>query len=147
MYENHQDSTEDEITAAEIRVPAIIIKIEQEWHAALTADQLYERTRRYWRCNPEKRTIPPRYAIAVARGLIREVYEIDSWQVYPDMSLEVIDHTRRRRERSKADRAGASRMGFIGRVATDETLRRALLLRSIHHIPFGSGNPIAYVNC
>lgn len=143
MYENYEGNL---ITAEDIDVPAILIKIEQEWHTGLTADQLYERTRRYWRCNPERRTIKPRYAIAVARGLTREVYEIDRWEVYPDMSLEEIDPTRLRRERSAADRAGALRRGFIGKVVTDERLRCAVPSKSVRHL-FNKQNPIMYINC
>ncbi len=52
---------------AAIRVPAILIKIEREWLPSLTADKLYERTRRYWVCNPERRRPPPTHALAVAR--------------------------------------------------------------------------------
>lgn len=136
-----------EAAPAQIIVPAIVIKIERQWHTALTADQLYERTRRYWRCNPENRATPPKYALAVARGIIREVYEIHGWEDYPDMSRVVLDPTRRKRARGKAYQPGGSRKGFIGRVTTDETLRTSLLGKSIRDIPFGSGNPIAYVNC
>jgi uncharacterized protein len=40
---------------ANIADPVILIKIEREWSDALTPAQLYERTRRYWDANPEKK--------------------------------------------------------------------------------------------
>jgi uncharacterized protein len=132
---------------AEIKVPAILIKIEREWRHELTPEQLYERTRRYWKCNPERKKKPPQYAFSVARGLIREVFDINAWETYLDMSLEVIDPSRLQQSRSEADRKGQSRRGFIGCPTKDGALRAALLGRSVRHIPFGSGNPIAYVNC
>lgn len=62
--------------------PAILIKIEKEWSNQLTPDALYERTRRYWVCSPHNRNPQPQYALAVARGLVREVYRIDHWIDY-----------------------------------------------------------------
>ena len=132
---------------AQITVPAILIKIEREWHPALTADQLYERTRRYWRCRPEKLPTPPRYALSVARGLIREVFDIHSWEDYPDMSQVVIDPTRHQQRRSEADQKGQARKGFIGAVTSDERLRAALIGKSVRHFPFGKGAPFAYASC
>jgi uncharacterized protein len=131
----------------QISIPAILIKISREWHDGLTEDQLYERTRRYWRVSPERKRIPPQFALSVAEGEIKEVYQIDWWEDYPDMSKVVIDPTRRQQTRSKRDQEGQPRKGFVGRVTIDDKLRRALLGESIRHLPFGRGNPIAYLNC
>ena len=126
--------------AANITLPAILIKIEQQWHRALTPEQLYERTRRYWVCNPEARRPPPKVALSVARGIIREVYEIESWEVYSDMANEAIDRTR------VEGKAGKStvRRGFVGHVTADAALRGSLVGTSVRHVPFGSASPIAY---
>jgi hypothetical protein len=132
---------------AEITVPAILIKIERQWQPALTPAQLYERTRRYWVCRPERQTTPPKYALSVAKGLIREVYEIDDWEDYPNMSEVEFDPDRLPQVRSEATRGGQARRGFVGHVTTDETLRAALRNKSVRHVRFGVGNPIAYVNC
>ena len=126
---------------AQIPVPAILIKIEQQWHQGLSAEELYERTRRYWVCNPESRPIPPQIAISVARGIVREVFDIEKWEVYPDMAAEVIDPTRLpARKKGKA----MVRRGFLGRVTADADLRASLLGTSVREIPFGSGSPFAY---
>jgi hypothetical protein len=132
---------------AQIAVPAILIKIQRQWHDQLTPDQLYERTRRYWNCNPERNPIPPRYALSIAHGLIREVYEIERWEDYKmdEVSLDPTRLTQSSPERAKG--TSALRKGFVGRVTGDEALREALIGKSVRHVPFGSGNPIAYVNC
>lgn len=126
---------------AEIRVHAILIKIEQQWHPGLLPDELYERTRRYWRCNPAQRQPPPQVALSVARGIIREVFDIESWEVYPDMDAVEVDPTRLP---VKAEGKSKVRRGFVGRVTHDLSLRTSLVGTSVRHIPFGSGNPIAY---
>lgn len=125
---------------AVITVPAILIKIEQQWHDGLTPEELYERTRRYWACNPEARRVPPRVAISVARGIVREVYDIERWEAYANMTTEAIDPTRLPGTAGKS----ARRRGFIGRVTEDSALRTSLLGKSVRHVPFGSGSPIAY---
>jgi hypothetical protein len=102
---------------AQIAVPAIIIKIEQEWRSDLTAEQLYERVRRYWYCNPTGRTPPPTHAIAVARGLIREIYLIDRWEEYRGWP-EDVDKTRLLLPEEPWT-PGQVRRGFIGQIACD----------------------------
>jgi hypothetical protein len=67
---------------AKIEVPAIMFHIAQEWTPGLSAEQLYERTRRYWNCDPGSQTVKPTHAIAFAGGLVRAVYKIDDWVTY-----------------------------------------------------------------
>lgn len=128
---------------AKIDVPAILIKIERQWLPTLTPEQLYERTRRYWTCQPEKKAVPPRIAICVARGLIREVYDIHGWEEYPDIQRADRDHTRIPQRTGKT----LSRRGFLGKVTRDSALRAALIAKSAREVAFGSGSPYAYVNC
>jgi len=138
---------QQQLGPANITVPAILIKIEKEWHEQLTPDQLYGRTRRYWCCNPRRKRIPPQYGLSVARGIIREVFEIDGWEDY-DMSLVTIDPTRLVQQRSEANQNGQVRKGFIGTVTRNRTLRHALIGKSLRHLSSrGKQNPITYVNC
>jgi hypothetical protein len=130
---------------ARIDVPAILIKIERQWRPGMTETQLYDATRRWWSCSPEKQPVPPRYAISIAQGLIREVYEIEGWEDRPpETTAEPVSSD------DGSDQAAGPRVrvrkGFIGRPAP-EHLRRSLTLRSIRHIQFGRGNPITYANC
>jgi hypothetical protein len=71
---------------------------------------------------------------------VREVYEIETWEVYENMPNEAIDPTRAPAKSGKS----TVRRGFIGRVTEDAELRTSLLGRSVRHVPFGSGSPIAY---
>lgn len=127
---------------ANISMPAILIKIEQEWSPKLSAEQLYERTRRYWYSNPEARVPSPTHAIAVARGLIREVYAIDRWEEYcnwpTDLDLSRIVPY----EQWTPNQV---RRGFVGHVANEYAHLKRTSVR--HLMRTGSQNPIAYVNC
>jgi hypothetical protein len=134
----------DSLENAEITVPAILIKIAREWHPNLTADQLYERTRRYWKCNPENRRIPPKFAFSIANGEIVQIYEIHSWERY-QMSKAVVDTTRLVKVRPP-QQYGQVRKGFLGAVTKNRDLVQQIG-KSIQHIPFGTGSPFAYVNC
>ena len=102
---------------AEITESAILINIRREWRLGLTPEQLYERTRRYWRVNSEARNPSPQYAYAVALGIVRGVYGIMSWEMYRDMSHETLDSTRLDR---RPGPVGQSRRGFLGRAADDK---------------------------
>lgn len=126
---------------ANIEEAVMLIKIEREWKKDLTADQLYERTRRYWVANPHGRRIEPRYAMAVAHGLIREVYFIERWEPY-DMSTVTFDPTRARRENYLP---GQIRIGFVGRVADAMSHYKNSSVRHLQNV--GNQNPIKYVNC
>ena len=127
---------------AEITEPVMLIKIEKEWRRDLTPKQLYERTRRYWLANPKSRKPPPRYAMSVARGIIREVYEIEDWEPYPDLSKVELDASRMHRKQAvKAQR----RVGFIGKPACDKAHYVGQSVRRYQRA--GNQNPIKYLNC
>jgi uncharacterized protein len=127
---------------AEIVEPSILIKIEREWKSDLSPEQLYERTRRYWVCSPDKRRRKPRYAIAVARGIIREVYEIDEWEDYPKGTIITPDSDRIENEPFTLDK---DRKGFFGRAASTMAHLKGT---SVFHLRRKSAqNPIKYVNC
>jgi hypothetical protein len=139
------DDLVDRYAAPDAVIPmsAILIKVEQEWRPDLTPEQLYERTRRYWSCVPEGRSPPPTHAIAVARGLIREVYRIERWESYNDWLVD--RDTTRLGDPHEPWPAGRPRRGFVGSAdAAYSHLKRC----SVRHlVQAGSQNPIAYVNC
>jgi hypothetical protein len=57
-----------ETTPATIKEPVVLINIRREWFRGVPPDQLYERTRQYWYCNPERHHAM--YAMAVRTGVI-----------------------------------------------------------------------------
>ncbi|WP_368419981.1 LEM-3-like GIY-YIG domain-containing protein [Rhodovarius sp.] len=123
--------------------PCIIIKIEKEWRSHLTANDLYERTRRYWVCSPHKRKPKPQYALSVARGLVREVYRIDYWLEYRGWP-EDRDYLRNS-DPNEVWAENHLRRGFVGSIAHEFV---ELKLKSVDHLTkIGSQNPITYLNC
>ncbi|MCL1628217.1 hypothetical protein M3N55_05695 [Roseibaca sp. V10] len=90
---NHQYAA----LAAELDRPIALIKINRKWvehHKNETnngkqpsLDQMYEMVRGHWVVNPKRHT-RVKYIAAVAFGLIREVYRIESWSE-PDKNKRV----------------------------------------------------------
>jgi zinc/manganese transport system permease protein len=128
--------------SANIIEPAILINIAQEYTPHLSPEQLYERTRRYWVCSPEKRRPKPRLGISVARGVIHEVYLIDNWEsylageeIYPDAD----------RMENQPFVPPKTRVGFFGAVSLAHAHYKGL---SVAHLQRpGAQNPIMYLNC
>lgn len=63
--------------STEINKPAILIKVNQLWQRNITPAKLYDITRGDWVLG-ERRT-KAKYAFAVYRGIIRQVYRIITW--------------------------------------------------------------------
>jgi uncharacterized protein len=125
---------------AEITEPVVLIKISREWHRGIGADALYERTRRFWVCNPMIHDA--KYAMSVCSGLIRQVYEIHEW--YPQTVTEdAIDPTRKGKGKLTLKRR--DRWAFNGEVAQD---MQEYVGKTVDHLQSqGNQNPIRWVNC
>lgn len=124
---------------ATIDVPAVLIRISQEYHADLTPEQLYERTRRYWKVDLAQ-AARARYAFAVSDGIIRAVYEIDRW-IPATEDPEPRDPTRLR-----PDTGGhLKRNAFVGRRA--DVMASTVGLTVDHIFQPGAQFPVRYVNC
>ena len=66
---------------ADIDVPAVLVNLRRQYERGLSEEHLYERTRGFWTFNPRRHPLV-RYGMAVAFGIIREVYAISSWSCY-----------------------------------------------------------------
>lgn len=120
-----------------VEVPALLIRINRLYRHSMTAEQLYEATRGVWKVGAA-RCKKARYALAVFDGVVREVYEIDSW--HPAATTPYAT-----RDAAQLDTKG--RREFIGHVA-DATVRDAYVGRSVaKQFQQGLQNPIMYVNC
>lgn len=105
-----------------ITEPSIIININRLYKRFMTQQQLYEATRSAWKVASFRRN-QTKFAIASFRGLVREVYEIESWNMNIDRN---------------------DRWEFIGKIA-DENIREKYLNQSLdNYIKKGSQNPIKY---
>ena len=111
-----------------IAEPGILIIVNRLYRRGMTAGDLYEITRGNWVLGDRRNKA--RYAFAVYRGLIREVYQIESW------------HRVEARDRNQKTRA---RWRFTGIVA--ESLKNYVGGNVQEYIKPGSQNPILYVNC
>jgi hypothetical protein len=102
-----------------ITEPTIIININRLYNRFMTTNQLYDATRSAWKVSARRRNSVV-YAVAAFRGLVREVYKIDSWNVKGD------------------------RWEFSGQVALPE-VRDKYINQSLDEYKIkGSQNPIKY---
>lgn len=113
--------------APEITVPAMLIKIPDLWTPAMSAQELYEATRHWWRVSERRRQAT--YVFSISHGVIREVYEVESWR--PWIAEE-------------ADKDGV-RWGFDGHVAPEMAHYRHTSVAHLYKA--GAANPIRYENC
>lgn len=119
--------------ARDIAEKAVLFRIPRLWSPVMSAAELYESTRGWWRVGPRREDTD--YAFAVSRGIIREVYEIHGW-----------------RERELGDRAweqdigkSRKRWGFCGVVAEELAHYRNTSVR--HLFKKGTSSPFKYLNC
>jgi hypothetical protein len=62
---------------ATVTEPALLIRINRLYHSDMTDEQLYEATRGIWRLG--KRREKAKFAFAIFRGEVLQVYQIDTW--------------------------------------------------------------------
>lgn len=119
-----------------VTVPALLIRINRLYRHNMTAHELYEATRGVWKLG--SRCTKARYAFAVFEGVVREVYEIESWHSAATTSYAT-------RDAGKLTRDG--RREFLGRVA-DAEVRDAYVGRSVaEEFRRGQRSPVVYKNC
>jgi hypothetical protein len=119
-----------------------IINIGQEWHRGLSGDpaKLYERTRRYWACVPDRHAA--KYAFAVSRGVIRQVYRIENWSRHDMRTIQYDDS----REKTPAHKLKTIwRWSFEGAPAPEMDHYIGKLVDPARER--GDANPIKWVNC
>jgi len=101
-----------------ITEPTIIININRLYKRFMSSQQLYDSTRSAWKLGPKRNHA--KYAVASYRGLVREVYKIDSWNTSGD------------------------RWEFTGQVA-ESAVRDKYINQSLDiYVKKGSQNPIRY---
>lgn len=58
--------------------PALLVRINQLYHSAMSDQELYEATRGIWKVGGSRRK-RVKYALAIFEGIVREVYSVESW--------------------------------------------------------------------
>jgi hypothetical protein len=105
--------------------PVLLININKLYNREMTATELYEATRKYWKINVN-RASKSAFICSVFRGIIREVYSLDEWLP------------------SKQE---SGRYIFYGKVAQSSKRDKYLHKSVTQYWRQGSQNPIKYVNC
>lgn len=131
------------LSASTVRVDpkhsAVLINITKTHRYGMTPAELYDVTRSAWvvsLSNAERAD----YAMAIYRGVVREVYRIAAW--LPDGSTLRVDDADRER-----DIEPERRYEFVGTIAEDKVRRRYIDRNVAAYFPRGAANPIKYVNC
>lgn len=116
----HSRSMPQKLTMEEIRENIVIIKINKSFREGMSENELYDVTRGCW-----KRKIASvetaDYALAVAYGIVKEVYQIDEWLPAENEERETIPYN---------EAADVGRIIFKGRIA-DEEIRKKYLDYSV----------------
>lgn len=115
-----------EPTDAYIVEPAILININQLYSENMSEEEIYEATRKHWKVDQD-RVSKIKIACAVYKGIIREVFIVDSWH-------------------SSKHHNYRGRSYFNGQMAPD-TIRDKYIHKSVsRYWPQGNQNPIKYIN-
>ncbi|HJQ31877.1 MAG TPA: DUF433 domain-containing protein [Pyrinomonadaceae bacterium] len=126
---------EESAQPVHITHPVILIRINRQFRPGMSAEELYDSTRGVWRVSQRRERA--KYAFAVFRGVVCEVYEIDAW--HPAGST--VYKTGR-----QEDMNVPGRWEFTGRRA-GEFIRSQYVGKSVKaYLPWGLANPVVYVN-
>jgi hypothetical protein len=110
----------------------------------MSAVELYDATRKSWRVGPRREQIE--YAMAVYRGVIREVYQVAAW-LPANSTMTALGTTSNivGSEQIGDDIELGERYEFVGRIAENSVRKRYLGKSVRHYLTPGSQNPIKYV--
>lgn len=126
----------------EINEPVILITVNRFYRRGMSDEDLYEITRGKWVIGARRNKA--KYAFAVYKGIIREVYQIERWL---PIQVEGAELTRAwipaNSEEAKVKRP--NRWQFEGKIAT--SLRHYVGGSTEKYATVGAQNPIRYVNC
>jgi hypothetical protein len=119
----------------EVKEPSLLIRINRSYRYGMTAAELYDATRSAWRLGPRAERAD--FAFAVFQGVVREVYEIETWL---DGGTTFNNRTGSR----PAPRRG--RREFVGVVAHERIRKRYVNHYVDHYFSRGQQSPITYAN-
>jgi hypothetical protein len=125
-----------------IEEKAILIRINKTFKRSMDSQILYDYTRGRWRINTVKAK-KASYAIAVFKGVIQEVYEIEDWH-----KAGTTESSRTQTSNLELNSALSliGRFEFIGKLAPTY-IREKYNQKSVsHYFARGNANPINYVN-
>ena len=127
------------LEAEHVRIsdPVILIMISRQFRFGMSIRELYDATRCAWKVAPQRHK--PRFALSVYHGIVRAVFEIETW-VPAGTTMRFTDSERRTAKDKK-------RWEFVGQVAEDHVCRRYMGKSVARYFKQGAQNPIKYVKC
>lgn len=138
-----QSSPRIEPNTADISDPLLSFNISRFFQSARNEAELYEITRGFWKIF-QSRANRAKYALAVYRGEIKEIYEIERWEPARVESSEFWIRYKREQGEEVDLAINNGRFQFVGQKASDEI--RAKYLGKL--MPdSGSKFPVNYFNC
>ncbi len=120
-----------------IRDRVILINISRAYRPTMDIQAIYDATRSAWKLGPKRERA--QYALAVYRGVVREVFEIAGW-VKGGSTMRAHDADGRSPRRS-------DRYEFVGQVAEDRIRKRYRNRSVVDYFKKGAQNPIKYIRC
>lgn len=131
------------LVLANVDEPVVAINIAEQYPLVRNSDDLYNRTRGFWRIKKESAE-KANFAFAVYKGVVKEVYEINRWEPAKVQTGQISLSKLNSRIVETGTTVNFGRYQFVGKVA-QESVRNKYLER---HIPIVHGqSPILYFNC
>ena len=117
-----------------VEEPCLLIRVQRFFRYNMSAMDLYDYTRGYWRVNVE-RAGKAELALSVYQGIVQEVYCIRKWfeagQTF----------------NSRQEGGLVGRYEFVGQIA-DSQIRKRYRFKSVEsYFKQGMANPVTYLNC
>lgn len=123
------------MTDVEVTEPALLIRIARLYNDRMSEQSLYEATRGVWKLGERREAV--QYALAVAGGVVREVFTVGQWHPAG---------TTKYATRAPSAVQVGGRWEFTG-IRAPAMLREKYVGRSVaHYFVRGATNPILYVN-
>lgn len=147
--------TADEIAShyekkrVKITHPSILIRINQLYRHGIDPIDLYDATRGYWVVGDRREKA--KYAFAVFKGIVVEVYEIMQWfpagATFSTRDEEFYNQNDEEYDERYDEFESPARWEFVGRIARHE-IRDKYRNKSVDdYFSSNAQNPIQYVNC
>lgn len=138
------DDLIQELDAEEVTIthPCVLINISQMYRYGMSAIELYDATRKSWVIGVRRDEV--QFAMAIYRGIVREVYEIATWLPAGSTMTALGTVSNVVDPANSVVEPPSNRHEFVGRIA-EEKVRKCYIGRSVrNYFSASSQNPIRY---
>lgn len=133
-----------ELDAKDVTIvhPSVLINISQMYQYGMSAIELYDATRKSWVVGTRRDQV--QLAMAIYRGIVREVYEIAAWLPAGSTMTSLGTVSNVAESMPSMESQPTNRFEFVGRVAAEKTRQRYRGKSVRDYFPASSQNPIRY---